>query len=94
MCLALLVDPFWVRPCDVADMTDREMWEDYIRPAMIAQRRDGGQVEGGTDEDEYALRDRNGRIISPEEAMYMLAGAGVADPKQVAETVAKSKAAD
>ncbi len=89
MARMLLVDPFWVAPSEVERLTDREMWLDYIRPALEAQRDRDKPVR--EEDPEGTIRDDKGRVVSTEQFLSMMAGAGLADPKQVAEVIQGAK---
>lgn len=85
----LLRDPFWVAPSEVAKLTDREMWEWYVRPALDRQRRDDRAAARPDVPEGYAV-DGEGRVLSSEDVLRALAGVGIARPAQVEEAIAKA----
>lgn len=84
---ALLIDPFWVAPSEVLKLTDREMWEDYIRPALQKQKREEARERGDwsavaqsvmrPDDPDGTVKDERGNVVPPEMVLAMLAGAGL-----------------
>ncbi len=86
----LLADPFWLPLGDVRRLTDRQKWELYIRPAVIRQRESDGAPPEPHDEDVIACDD--GRELSPEQFMRMLAGKGVVDAATVEANIAAAQA--
>jgi hypothetical protein len=100
----LLRDPFWVSPSEVASLTDRQMWELYILPALERQMRESDHTPMGPgssvtsvlreDDPSGTIRDEFGREISPEAFLRTLAAQGVVSAAEVEETIRKAKEAD
>lgn len=96
---ALLRDPFWVAPSEVDNLTDKQMWEWYVRPALeAAERQDDAEAGRPSrspvrdDDPDGTVRDERGRVVPPEAFLMALAAAGSADPAQVSEAIRKAHA--
>lgn len=93
---ALLCDPFWLPPDYVhAELTDRDKWERFLRPALERQRVSEGRTASIMRDDDApgTVRNAQGEEVAPEVFLRTLAAAGVVSAAEVEEVIAKAKGA-
>jgi len=93
---ALLADPFWVAPSEVERLTDREMWLDYLKPALERQRREDGALPRHhgvirPDDPDGTVRNERGEKVEPDQVLFLLMQAGMATKEQVEEAVRRKQ---